>query len=882
MVLFMEYKCLKCGKTIDAEKECFCPSCGSIMFALPFDTRSKQVDILSKVYHNFLNVSINRDEYIYHSNNYNILVDEKNKLASTIKTHYKLLNYQYVQTTINKAKTFEDFCNRLCSYLSSLEDYYVSEYNIDYDFLFCSVKDNINYVDKNVVDLNKIFHIEFGFNDISYPKVKVLFNEKANSTYISSALDLLHTLKEFVTKIEDYIKRNNIYGLSFISRCPGKYELKENVSYVDEIDEFKNKCVNYKFVSNSIDFFDNDEKIIEDALKVYWQCIDALLKLPIKDKNFSFVIDETTLNENEFIDYVSNMIKKHYENVYLKIEDNKYLDDFTDDEINDMYIGLVDNTGEYFNFSNTDKMLKANQNEKKLNELIGLSSIKESIKKIKAYALKNKDDKNLNLHMCFNGNPGTGKTEVARIIAGILYENGILKNNKVVETDRSGLVGEYVGETAQKTLNIINKSMGGVLFIDEAYALAEQGSFDYGKEAISTLIKAMEDNRGKFCVILAGYKNEMDKLISSNPGFKSRIQFFLDFPNYTRDELNQITRKMIKDRNYNCQDDVVNRILDITEIKRKQNDFSNAREIRNIIDQTIMCQNLRSLDNGSKDILLCDVDKYISDSNMKLPYSSKKALLTGEEELEELVGLNNIKKLVMKINAYAKRNKDADDFNMHMCFYGNPGTGKTEVARILSRILHDSGVLKEAKLIETDASGLIGQYMGETAPKTLNMINDAMSGVLFIDEAYTLKSSGKNDYGDEAISVLLKEMEDRRGRFCVILAGYEDKMKDMIASNPGLESRIQFVLNFPDYNDDELKQIALKFLSKKNYVINDDALNRIIDIAGYYRNKPNFANARTIRRVIEQVIMNQNLRSDDNIVTIDDVEEFINDSNINI
>ena len=150
--------------------------------------------------------------------------------------------------------------------------------------------------------------------------------------------------------------------------------------------------------------------------------------------------------------------------------------------------------------------------------------------------------------MCFLGNPGSGKTEVARLIAGILYENKILPTNKIIEVDRSGLVSQYFGATAEKTSRVIARAMGGVLFIDEAYALGnnnDAGSItDYGREAIDTLVKAMEDYRGKFCVIFAGYRNEMQQMLSVNPGLKSRIQFTLDFPNYSRDD--KQTKAMLK------------------------------------------------------------------------------------------------------------------------------------------------------------------------------------------------------------------------------------------------------------------------------------------------------------------------------------------------
>jgi AAA+ superfamily predicted ATPase len=238
-----------------------------------------------------------------------------------------------------------------------------------------------------------------------------------------------------------------------------------------------------------------------------------------------------------------------------------------------------------------------------LEALIGLESVKQTIQKISAYAEVNKNSDDLNLHMCFYGNPGTGKTEVARIIAGLLCEIGVLPTNQVVEVDRSDLVGAYVGETAIKTTNVIQSAMGGVLFIDEAYSLAYSDSkADYGNEAIATLIKAMEDKRGKFCVILAGYKNPMLEMISSNPGFRSRIQFELDFPNYSRNELGDITDSMIRSRGYVLTEEAKELLLDITDLKRKESNFANAREVRNILDHMIMCQNMRALSAEDREI----------------------------------------------------------------------------------------------------------------------------------------------------------------------------------------------------------------------------------------------------------------------------------------
>ena len=285
------------------------------------------------------------------------------------------------------------------------------------------------------------------------------------------------------------------------------------------------------------------------------------------------------------------------------------------------------------------------------------------------------------------------------------------------------------------------------------------------------------------------------------------------------------------------------------------------------------------------------MNKYILDAKIHLPSifgSENTRALTGEEELDQLIGLTNVKRMVRKIRAYAKRNKGSSDFNLHMCFRGNPGTGKTEVARIISRILYDAGVLGEAKLVETDSRGLLGKRVGETAPKTEEKINEAMNGVLFIDEAYGLLggSGSAANYGAEAISVLLKEMEDRRGRFCVILAGYRKEMEDLLSANPGFASRIPFMLDFPDYTREELGEIAVAFLKKKRYEIDNDALARLLDVTEYFRQRPNFSNARTVRNILDQVILNQNLRAEDNAddsrIILADVNDYISDEHMDL
>ncbi len=888
-----EYKCICCGEIVDKQEITGCHICGYKMFKLPYNRRDTLINEIRSFIKHTQNFDIRENDVLF-------LRDEQNDSSdkNTVKTVAKkddlnrFPNFQKISNYICSEEKTEKFIERMKESLRQIKKFTNASFNEVYYSDYSSLYAKCENSEFLLRDAFTILGIEAKFDDASFPECILNYSEIPNQDIVCCSNKLLEICELIVEKLYKFIKLNNIYGMkNFKCQTNG---IKINFDFADEYKKCISKAEKILNKNYVVDLFSDGSDEIGEMLSILWKSISLVLKSP-------FAVSESTFNakgmealsESDYYELLRNTVRSRYAKNNEDIFSYNFLADKTDDEIFDLYNKLIeiDLTG-FFGVNKKD-LMNPGKNEVKLESLIGLSEIKESIKKIKAYAIANKNSKSVNLHMCFYGNPGTGKTEVARIIAGILYENDILPTKNVVEVDRSGLVGRYVGETPQKTMAKIEEAMGGVLFIDEAYALIpkEGGGWDYGHEAVATLIKAMEDYRGKFCVILAGYKNETINLLESNPGFKSRIQFELDFPNYSRDELRKIAELMVVQREYSIEEAALEKLLDITDIKRKESNFANAREIRNILDQVIMCQNLRCLGTSDKRIAHADVAKYIIDSKINLPTkgeSFRKTVLTGEEELDKLIGLAPIKRMIKKIKAYAKRNSDETDFNIHMCFYGNPGTGKTEVARILSRILYDAGTLSEAKVVETDAHGLIGRYVGETAPKTLAKIREAMGGVLFIDEAYGLTDSVNADgtstgYGEEAIAVLLKEMEDHRGQFCTILAGYQNEMKNMISSNPGLESRIQFTLNFPDYTREELEQIILFFADKKKYSIESDAMKLILDLTDYYRNRPNFANARTARNILDQVIMNQNLRTEDtgdsNII-LSDVEDYIADENI--
>ena len=261
------------------------------------------------------------------------------------------------------------------------------------------------------------------------------------------------------------------------------------------------------------------------------------------------------------------------------------------------------------------------------------------------------------------------------------------------------------------------------------------------------------------------------------------------------------------------------------------------------------------------------------------------------KELDELIGLESVKEEVHTIANFAKIQQQrkaqglkVPKMSFHLVFTGSPGTGKTTVARIVARIYKDLGILKSGHTVETDRSGLVAEYVGQTATKTNAVIDSALNGVLFIDEAYALvPENAGSDYGQEAISTLLKRMEDDRDKLVVIIAGYPDEMQRFIDSNPGLQSRFTRYINFPDYSEQELYDIFQLYLSKNQYTITDDAAQLLKDNLNYViaHKTKNFGNARYVRNLFERAVEQQANRlsakrsiSDDelSVLTKEDIE----------
>ena len=528
----------------------------------------------------------------------------------------------------------------------------------------------------------------------------------------------------------------------------------------------------------------------------------------------------------------------------------------------------------------------------KMDRLIGLDEIKSKIrdqaKYIQFVKLRRdkgfKEEEDINVHSVFIGNPGTGKTTVARMLGKIYREMGVLTRGHVVDVDRVDLVGEYIGQTAPKVKAVLEKAAGGVLFIDEAYSLAraKDDSKDFGREVIEMLVKEMSDGARDMVVVVAGYPQEMKTFLDSNPGLKSRFKLYYEFSDYLPDELMMITEYACQDREVILSPEAKEALRQIVtnSFRDRDRSFGNARFINDLVEKAKINLGLRVMQTEDPESLSREALSMVLPSDIdgvNIAFARKRLRLPIDQslldealaELDDMIGMTRIKKDIKEtarlVRYHLESGKDVlNRFYLHSLFVGNPGTGKTTVARILTKIYKALGILERGHMIETDRQGLVAGYVGQTAIKTSERIDEANGGVLFIDEAYALnrKTSSMGDFGDEAVQTLLKRMEDQRGEFFVFAAGYPDNMEAFLKMNPGLSSRFDRTFQFDDYSAAELYEIAVLMLSKQDLRLGPKAsehLQKYISYIHVYRDKY-FGNARVIRKLVDDLMKQQNLR----------------------
>ncbi len=511
----------------------------------------------------------------------------------------------------------------------------------------------------------------------------------------------------------------------------------------------------------------------------------------------------------------------------------------------------------------------------RMDQLVGLEQVKQRVRELSAWVevsqqrQKEKDmpDQPMNLHMIFTGNPGTGKTTVARMVGEILHDLGLLARGTLIEVKAADLVADHIGGTAIKTNQIIDKALDGVLFIDEAYSLTENERGQYGQEAVETLLTRMENDKNRLVVIAAGYPDKMVKFRQSNPGLSRRfpVENEIHFDDFSAEELHHILITCLDKRNLVLENEFMGILSDLVRAlhAKRSESFGNAGEMNNLAEAIDRQHAIRLV----KDHI--PLTSLVTQADLPERYRSHLPLKTTISEspfcdFDQLVGLINVKtvlrqtmrKLEYENLRYQHKIPCATRPRLqHYVFMGNPGTGKTTVARLLGNFYRSIGLLSQGQCVEVSRADLVAGFVGQTALRTMEKVQAALDGVLFIDEAYTLNRDSQGGFGQEAIDTLVKAMEDHRDRLVVVAAGYPEEMQSFLYANPGLVSRFSDPILFPDYLNEELIMILENHAIAENYQLKGETIEQAHEYLKYARQRDpvHFGNARLVQELFESM-----------------------------
>lgn len=517
------------------------------------------------------------------------------------------------------------------------------------------------------------------------------------------------------------------------------------------------------------------------------------------------------------------------------------------------------------------------------NNLIGLHNLKQSLNDFISYLEFVKErkakgietDESISANCIFLGNPGTGKTTVARILGRFFKAIGLLENGHVVEVDRAALVGEYIGETAQKTEKVINQALGGILFIDEAYSLKrEKNSQDFGQEAIDIILKRMEDHKDKFFVIAAGYPELMEKFITSNPGLKSRFTHHFYFDDYSSKELVEIFKIFAEKEKYITNKEAEEFLFRKFEVLDGNTEASlgNARFVRNLFGETKieLSKRYNLLDDEEKNfnslntILLNDIQSaWLNLQNRNNPIAkSNEKLERYTNELNNLVGLDKVKITFNKIFASIKVDKLKSERSIssihktyNSLFISEPGVGTSTAARLFAKSLHAFNKLTKGQVVELDGSTFFGLSKID-AYLTMDEIFKKLLGNVILINDVTATLQCQNDFSDSLLQYFLKKLYLINDDAVAILSGNKQEIELLVENFPVLESQFPHVFEFESYTNRQLLEIALSICQKKNYQLDEGAWQQLLELIDELRKEQrrNFYNARSIKDLLNKAI----------------------------
>lgn len=795
---------------------------------------------------------------------------------------------------------------------SSKNNYFVENYNTYYNFICKNIIDNLdceievkNQLKEVITYIRNYYtqskhnlpYVQLNINlqtenlELENKIIDLIYNFALTSKYITEnkvILDMEFLYKKFerdsevLSQIDNFYSQNGLIVIRNLEKLLSDINRMENVIYAinSSIQEYLKKI--------TIIISKND---ITQYIKGY-PILNSRIQHNIKIKDYSLrqvqdIIIGKIIENNDISIESQNKIKEIIEKEY----NNSEL--INSDYIEKIYNKILYNNFNKNNYSNVINVDSVEENSgenvcKDIKDLIGLDGVKREVNKFKNFLLFNKklhnkiEIKNMNMNMLFLGNPGTGKTTVARIMTNILFELGYIKKNKFVEVVAKDLVSGYIGQTALKTAQVIENALDGVLFIDEAYSIvSENKQASYGEESIAILVQAMEKYKERLVVIYAGYILEMKKFLNANPGIDSRIGYTFEFSDYTVEELIQIIEKSAENKGFSITEEAKALIKEIVIENKNSRNFGNARFMINLFEKLLMVHAQDFTEDELMIINKKDVLTLINENHLL-----KKDVISVQKELHKLVGLDNVKKNIQGLIDLVEFNNKLEKkipLNLNMIFIGNTGTGKTTVARLFADILYNLGYIKNNKLIEVTGKDLIGEYIGQSAGKTANVLENALDGLLFIDDAYTIMNqtgAGAN-YSQDVISTITSYMDNYQGRLKIIFAGDKDEMKEFLEINSNLVAKIGEIIEFKDYTNEELLQIFMKEVQKIEFEVIDDAKEEILRVIEINRNTKKFGNAKFVLNLLKKTLMTharrfKNIECDNElkIITKEDIPEI--------
>ena len=509
----------------------------------------------------------------------------------------------------------------------------------------------------------------------------------------------------------------------------------------------------------------------------------------------------------------------------------------------------------------------------KLQSMIGLGQVKKEIEELRQQLEMAKTRKMMGLpadmpflHARFYGNPGTGKTTVAKLLGQIYKDMGLLSKGHIVFAERKTLIaGRWYDSANVATMEAIDKAQGGILFIDEAYNLAvPEDPKDPGQDIISSLLTALSDESKKdWMLILAGYPDKMETMMSQNDGFKSRVPNVFHFYDYTPDELLQIAHKYCKEHVYTLTPEAEEHLKIVIgkDYAKRGKNFDNGRYVINLLETNVikrMGKRLSGVPDLSREALTTILPEDIP-SIIETRKSSKLV------KLNNMIGLTQLKESIQNHLNYVKlcNNRMMAGLSsqmppLHMVFTGNPGTGKTTVADFIGEIYASMGILSEGNVLKYTKKDLVGYWIGDTEKTLRELFKRVKGNVLFIDEAYELNPHGdEKDRGRIILDALVDELGNDNADMIVILAGYQKEMEELMEYNPGLKSRFPNVFHFNDYSVEELMKIALSSKVAEGFVFTPTAKQRL---EAYIRREvlkkqKGFGNGRFVNRLLSGTVL---------------------------